>query len=424
MRVQQGLIVTGGSGDRTLFFFLQQGAVWWEQGQICMDALVLVFRQIVNDGFDTNLDAAGRLRGVEISEFKEKSSSGFDDFLRGRIGWLIHAAFIARQAEDARNPREAGGELCPPQDFVRVTAVGGSPHVGDIERRPDFSRPDFLAEEPIQQILMNGKILQPENRIAVRLKVPFDFVPDSRVHVIGTPQHQDARLSLSGAPRQDFPGFITHLLIERAQLPVSGLHGALRLREIEVQNVLEAIVKLLWNYFRLGHAHEWRSVANAVFREDIALFHEPGLDIFRAGHDPRATQRLRNMPAKKRGERIDHGAQNDLNFPLLAEDQFSIVAADRLHRIAAVHRAPALSELPALLLGTIRAEHDIFGADSEVTQKSYPELMGAPNVQDLGNPDADPGAVLRRRRRRDGRLLSEPCLQYWDRHSWSSRFPP
>jgi len=50
-----------------------------------------------------------------------------------------------------------------------------------------FSRPDFLAEKPIQQILMNGKILQPENWIAVRLKVPFDFVPDSRVHVIGTP---------------------------------------------------------------------------------------------------------------------------------------------------------------------------------------------------------------------------------------------
>src|SRR6267154_2141693 len=164
--------------------------------------------------------------------------------------------------------------------------------------------------------------------------------------------------------------------------------------------------------------------SDLVFGENIAFFHEPGLDIFRAGHDARATQSFRNMAAKKRRERIDHRAQNDLNFSLLAEYQFSIVAADRFHRIAAVHRAPAFSELPALLLGTIRTEHDIFGTDSEVAQESHPELMGAPDVQDLGNPDADSGAVLRRRRRRGGRLLSEPCLQYWDRHSSSSRFQP
>src|ERR1700737_2486577 len=100
------------------------------------------------------------------------------------------------------------------------------------------------------------------------------------------------------------------------------------------------------------------------------------------------------------------------------------MAADGFHGIAAVHRAPAFSELPALLLGTIRAEHNIFGADSEISEKSHPELMGAPNIQDFGNPDADPRAVLTRRRRRGGRLLSEPCLQYWDRHSLSSRFRP
>jgi len=31
--------VTGGSGDRALFFFLQQGAVWWQQGQLFLDDL-------------------------------------------------------------------------------------------------------------------------------------------------------------------------------------------------------------------------------------------------------------------------------------------------------------------------------------------------------------------------------------------------
>src|ERR1700730_15781915 len=116
----------------------------------------------MNDGFDANLDAAGRFRGIEIAEFKKESSSSFNDFLRRRISWLVHPALVTRQAQNARNPREPGGKLCSPKDFIRVAAVRGSPYVGNIERRADFFRLHFLAKQPIQQILIDGKILQPQ----------------------------------------------------------------------------------------------------------------------------------------------------------------------------------------------------------------------------------------------------------------------
>jgi len=120
-----------------------------------------------------------RLCGIEIAEFKEKSSSGFDDFLRGRIGWLIHAAFIARKAEDARNPREAGGDFAP-RGFIRVLLLE-EVHTSEISRG-DRILPARTSspKEPIQQshewedIAARGSDSRaPEG--------PFDFVPDSRV---------------------------------------------------------------------------------------------------------------------------------------------------------------------------------------------------------------------------------------------------
>ena len=98
---------------------------------------------------------------------------------------------------------------------------------------------------------------------------------------------------------------------------------------------------------------------------------------------------FRNVSPHEGRQRINHGAHDDVDFFLEAEDQFAVVAAHGLHRIAAVHRAAAFSEFAALLLGSVRAEHDVFGGDPDFAQKRDPELVGAPHVQDLGNPDAD-----------------------------------
>jgi len=105
----------------------------------------------------------------------------------------------------------------------------------------------------------------------VRLKVPSISCP------IPGPYDRDAQPpGTHGFPSRahqvrDFPGFVAHLLIERAQLPVSGFHGALRSGRSRSQNVLHTIINLLGNHFRLGHAHERGRVANAVFGENIAF---------------------------------------------------------------------------------------------------------------------------------------------------------
>src|SRR5882762_2835832 len=100
------------------------------------------------------------------------------------------------------------------------------------------------------------------------------------------------------------------------------------------------------------------------------------------------------------------------------------MSADALYGIAAIHRAASFSKFATLFLGSIRTEHNIFGADPEIAQESHPKLRRAPHVQYLGYSDADSGAVLRRQRRRDGSLLCEPCLQCLETHSYSFRFQP
>ena len=53
----------------------------------------------------------------------------------------------------------------------------------------------------------------------------------------------------------------------------------------------------------------------------------------------------------------------------------------------------------------IASENIVFSSDTseeqgrDFAQKSHPELVGVPDVQHLGNSDADSGPVLRRRRR-------------------------
>ena len=147
----------------------------------------------------------------KIAKFKEQRAGGFHDFLRGRVGRLIHAAFITREAQHAGDPRKTRREFCAPQNFIRVAAVRRSPHVGDIERRADFFRLHFLSEKPAQQIVINRKILQPDDGVAMRLQIGFDLVPDSRVHVIRAGEHEHARFPLARAPGQDLSRFVARL---------------------------------------------------------------------------------------------------------------------------------------------------------------------------------------------------------------------
>src|SRR5262249_53077565 len=91
--------------------------------------------QIVRDGLDADLHGAGRLRAVEILEGKKQRAGALDDLLHRGECRLIHAALVARQADDARHPRQPCPDLGAPENFIGVAAVGGGPHVGNVEGR-------------------------------------------------------------------------------------------------------------------------------------------------------------------------------------------------------------------------------------------------------------------------------------------------
>src|SRR6266700_2207460 len=127
------------------------------------------------------------------------------------------------------------------------------------------------------------------------------------------------------------------------------------------------------------------------------------------------------MPVKNGGQGMDHWTEEDVDFFLLAKNQFSVMPTHALDRIAAVDRASSFPEFPALLVGSIRAENDVLRGDTQSLQEAHPKLMGGPHIQNFRNPHAEMGTIFRWRR--GGILLCEPCPQCSDRHFSSSRFP-
>src|SRR5713226_4724580 len=144
----------------------------------------------MNDSFHADLYAATRLCRIEITELEEKRPGRFHDLLRWRVRRLIHAAFITRQSDHTGNPWAAGCHLRSPHDLVRIAAVRRSPYIRDVEWTPNPSGTQIRFKEPVHQIFVTGKILQPQDRISVRLQLSLDLVADSGVHVIRASEHE------------------------------------------------------------------------------------------------------------------------------------------------------------------------------------------------------------------------------------------
>ena len=86
-------------------------------------------------------------------------------------------------------------------------------HVADIERRADVAGGDVGVEHPVQQVGIDGQVLRPQHRVAVRLQIDFDLVADAGVHVVGPRHHQDAGALLARAPLQDLARFGAQALV-------------------------------------------------------------------------------------------------------------------------------------------------------------------------------------------------------------------
>src|SRR5438445_608087 len=121
----------------------------------------------MHDSLHPDRDTPGGLSGIEIPKLKVECPRGFDNLLDWCIGRLVHTALIAGEMDDARRPRTAGADLGTPEHFVGVAAVGRWPDVRNIEGTTDAASPDLLPEEPVHEVIIHGKILHPEHRIAV-----------------------------------------------------------------------------------------------------------------------------------------------------------------------------------------------------------------------------------------------------------------
>src|SRR5215469_3639334 len=121
---------------------------------------------------------------------------------------------------------------------------------------------------------------------------------------------------------------------------------------------------------------------------------------------------------------MDHRTQQNVDLFLLSEDQFTIVAAYALDGITAVHGSAAFAVFASLLLRSIGTEDDVLRRHAQLFQKTDPELVRRPDVEDLWDAHAKLRAILYYLSVVScaGSLLCEPCLQRSDRHSLSSRF--
>jgi hypothetical protein len=71
-----------------------------------------------------------------------------------------------------------------------------------------------------------------------------------------------------------------------------------------------------------------------------------------------------------------------------AREQLAVVTVDALHRIAAIDGAASLAELARLILRAVGGKLDLARVYPESIEKSDPELVRRPEVEDAR--DADP----------------------------------
>jgi hypothetical protein len=268
------------------------------------------------------------------------------------------------------------------------------------------ARRNVGAEGPAEEVRVEREVLAPEDRIAVRLNVDLDLVPDAGIHVVRPRQHQDRRPVLPRAPLEDLARPLAEPIREGPERLEARVHRRRHLGRREPrQRVPQALEELLRHELRLVERHERGDVANALLGEDVALLEEAGLDVLRRRHDAGAGEALGHVTAQERGEVVNHRREEDVKLLALAEDELAVVPGDAFDRVAAVHGAAALPELPALLLGGVGREDQVARIDAEGGEEPVPELMRRPEVQDPG--DADP--ELSARRVRSGRAGRRPC---------------
>jgi hypothetical protein len=84
----------------------------------------------------------------------------------------------------------------------------------------------------------------------------------------------------------------------------------------------------------------------------------------------------------------------------VAREELAVVAADALHRIAAVDHAASLAELARLVLRAVGGELEPPSVNAERLEEADPKLVCRPEIEHARDADAQTLARFRRRLRR------------------------
>ena len=128
----------------------QQRTIRREKSFLPRNNVIRVFRHVMRNRFHADFYATSGLRGIQISKLEKECSGRFHNPLRWRVRRLIHAAFVAGKPQHARCPRTPRRNFGSPHNLICVAAVGGRPHIRNIEYgfHPFFSQ--IFLKQPIQ----------------------------------------------------------------------------------------------------------------------------------------------------------------------------------------------------------------------------------------------------------------------------------
>ena len=146
-----------------------------------------------------------------------------DDSLNHAVDRRIVPALEAGNLErhQVRMPR---GKLRRPYFVICAAGIRIFPSIADAQRMTDHPSAHLVAEQPLQHVIIQRQRVLGEDGIAQLLELLHDLVIQSRIVVIGPPQHHDADAVLAFELVENFAGLSTDAGFVVGQSLVSHFH--------------------------------------------------------------------------------------------------------------------------------------------------------------------------------------------------------
>ena len=201
--------------------------------------------------------------------------------------------------------REFGG----PDLMVRAGRVGVFPNVVDIERMLDRSRPHFLSEQPLQQVLIQRQRALREDRITQLLKLVHDLVIQTGIMMIGPSQHHNADAIFALQLIHGFPGLPLDALFIVFERFEAGLNRSFVFSPGNPKYRLPRLEQLISQQLSIGEVEDRAHIRNAGIGKDVVFLRVGSFHCLGGGCD-RGTGIDPRKVYQRRMEHIDHGEEN------------------------------------------------------------------------------------------------------------------